>query len=217
MDPRPTAAMFTWLLAGLELLLFGCCTVSFFSASGLTGDEILRAFPPEQASQFEAHKDTLPQFAQAMAFATGLLGLLPALVLLIVGFMVRRGSISAMYLGLLLTAMQAIMVAVVLVLNVLGGLMQGALVAVTMNVLALGSAECLIILAIRWLWRSIEFHRSLLQGRVMSWPGQAAGMGVPTPLWPGEVGTMTPPWATPGSMHPPGAGSTPDRTDHRPQ
>lgn len=209
--------MFTWLLAGLELLLFGCCAVSFFSASGLTGDEILRAFPPQQASQFEAHKDTLPQFAQAMAIATSLLGFLPALVLLIVGFLVRQGSISAMYLGLLLTAMQAIMVAMVLALNVLGGLMQGALVAVTVNILVLGSAECLILLNIRWLWRSIEFHRSLLRGEMMSWPGQAAGMGIPTPLWPGEVGTMTPPWATPGNTQPPSPRSTPERTDHRPQ
>ncbi len=144
------ASLFLWIAGGIEVLAFGCCSalLGVYSAMPLSMIQQAMAGQPQQMrDQFE---QVHPYFLHLAAGAL-ILGFFPGLLLVLLGFAVRSGHRGATIVALVLAITQALVVAVLLLNAVIGGLMVGDPMSVTLAVLVVGSPLALLALAIRWL------------------------------------------------------------------
>jgi hypothetical protein len=149
-DPAFRAALFVWLMAAVNIVVFGCLSISFGVFSRLSKEEMEKMLPQLTAEQLsQIYPLLLP-----MAVVVFVLGFLPGVVYLITGFWVRRAHPTGIGLALLLVFTQLIVVGVVLLLDIAAAVVNRDPAAITVNTLTLGSYLAILIFTIRWLLRA---------------------------------------------------------------
>ncbi|MEX0744157.1 MAG: hypothetical protein WD118_01035 [Phycisphaeraceae bacterium] len=127
-----------------------------FTAAGLLPEDMLREGMSDQVP--EQQLDQLVQAQPAMLISAVVLLLvmfLPAVVLLLLGFAVRRGSGSAIRTARVILLLQGALVAVVLLIYVFGGITTGDVLGVCISGVLLGGTLALIL----WAWRALGAAR----------------------------------------------------------
>ncbi len=148
------AGRVVWIAAGV-LLLGSMCCVSSFAVLGFTSLDQLRAQDTDGNVPAEAWEEMarLRPYFPVVAGVIALLTLLPAAVLLVLGFSIRRGSRGAMRAAYYVTAIPLGTLALMLVLMLLGIATQGA--AALFNALPVMALVALL------LWAFITLRRTL--------------------------------------------------------
>ncbi len=126
-----------WFLGGLQTLLFGCCS---------TGYGILAVVPLEQLKQMPnmnpttaSQLDHIHPWAGAAALALFLLGFCPGVAYLILGFFVKKQRPGPLLASLILVFAQTLVLGVVGLLSILGAVMQGDPMALTICLIFFGT------------------------------------------------------------------------------
>lgn len=154
-NPHARAAMLIWLVGAIELLVFGLLaavlvamvlvsepTIHDAVASGAVTQDQLVMFLRQQ-----------PRFTP-MVVTVAILGLLPAILYLVLGFFIRAGGSIAVMIALLITTTQATVIGLLLLGGLLGAATSGQPAVATLNILLFGSLLLLIGFAIYWLMQS---------------------------------------------------------------
>lgn len=156
-DPLRRAAILTWVIGGIEIVLGGCCTTLLGIASVVPPNELLRheELPPEQ---IEAIEPLIPYLGM-IAFGVFTLCLVPGVAYILLGFAVRNGRRSLTMLALLMAATQTLVLGLYLAMSVLSGLLEGLLVYVSIFVITFGSLFVVLLFTCIRLWRALEATR----------------------------------------------------------
>ena len=144
-----------WIIGGLETVLFGTCAgcAAVIATTGL----------PEMPSELPPGVESMEQLQAAMALLAGGVGVLvvvPGLVLLALGFAVRRGSVRAAKAGRVILLVQAVVIGVFAGINVVAGLAQGAFGAAVVQVVIWGGLLAVLMWGVRTLKRVQPRSRS---------------------------------------------------------
>lgn len=132
------------ILLGVVGLLMGAC----FAGTGVVFPRL--QLPAETAHQIAELEAQLNVSADVLFIVTGVMALIPSLLLFILGFFVRKGSKASTITGLIVTAL----VVLVLSLQVLGGLLGGP--SALLGVVLLAIPLSLYILLLVWLSKALK-------------------------------------------------------------
>jgi len=152
-DPRGRAAVLLWVLGGLQLVVFSCCTMAGLVLSIVPRGQIDQALQQQSmADQFTAQQ--IQTIGIPMAVTALLLGVLPALFYLVAGFFVRKSHAVMTNVTLLLIATQLCVFGMLLLISVVGGIATGRPLDITVNVLTVGTLVALLVVTMRSLWQA---------------------------------------------------------------
>jgi hypothetical protein len=166
-DPLPNLlaparrAMWLMIILGVVVLLFGGC----FTGLGSMWDQIIAQAPPEsraQLEQLQARSGGVSVRHIMLGFGIGLIVL--ALLHIVVGVIVGRGTMGAAITGLLLTGLMLIGALIMAG----GNLMTGNIVGVCMGVVCLA----LWILLLVWLIQAVSRAGQVAAARAGQYQGQ---------------------------------------------
>ena len=146
--------MFCFIVGAAELLIFGCCSGSFFFIAGAPLDELAKTpnLTAEQLDQLDQISQMPKEIFVAIGIGGLLLGVLPGVLYLILGSGVRKMKTASIMICLVMAIAQTIVVAVLFLQHVLGALTMGNPVQITMAVVIWGSMGGLLFFTIRWLF-----------------------------------------------------------------
>ena len=142
--------------AAFWVRMIGFVQVAAFCFFGLP-IVLIRLIPTDQlrsmtdSQQFKQIIESQP-FLGTMAWMFFLLGFLPGLVYLALGFVVRRGRGLAIDVALFLAVTQCIVFGLLLLRNMAAAFVHASPVSLTVNVLTVGSLLALLIHGVRCLW-----------------------------------------------------------------
>lgn len=160
------AAVRLWICGGVFLLLFGCCAGILSLSSSMPWSEFEQAMrqqnmSDQQLDQLRAIWGYMPAIAVMMA----LIGPLPGLLYLLLGFALRAARRWANSLALVIAALHGGVLLVMLLLNLVGYLGQGDISSGLLTALVWGLPLALILWMIRALWhaRDAQAHDSHLE------------------------------------------------------
>ncbi len=159
------AAAITWLIGAVQAVFFGTCTAVTAWAALLPLDQLRRVTSHEQFEQFSNIRPMLG----AAVVTVGVLGFVPGVAYVILGFGVRRGHTAATRVVLVLATTQVIVFGTVFVHNVLTAIRTRNPTVLTFNAATLGSLLVLLGLAIRRLWFVSRFCRDQLETHTDPW------------------------------------------------
>ncbi len=155
-DPRGRAAVLLWILGGLQLLVFSCCTLSGLFLAIMPRGQIDQALQQQaMGGQFTAEQ--MQGLGIPLALTAGLLGVVPAFCYLVAGFFVRKGHATMTNLALLLIVTQLVVFGMLLLVSVAVGIATGRPLDVTVNVLTMGTLVALLVAALRSTWQVKQF------------------------------------------------------------
>ncbi|MEX2545533.1 MAG: hypothetical protein WD316_10450 [Phycisphaeraceae bacterium] len=154
-DAPRRAAIATWIVAGVELLLFGCCTTVFMAVAAVPA-ELLREqlaerdLPPEQVDAFVQGQAGLMVYALAILVTM----VLPALVLLVLAFRIGGtrggggGGGGATRGAHAILLVQAVILGALVLMSLVVGVAQRDLAGLAMSVVVFGGMLALIVWAL---------------------------------------------------------------------
>jgi hypothetical protein len=145
--------MLLWVLGGLQLVAFGCCTMSGLVLAIMPREQIDQALQQQSmAGQFTAEQ--MQTIGVPLAATALLLGVVPAVFYLVAGFFVCKGHAAMTNLTLVLITTQLVVFGILLLASVAGGLASGRPLDVTVNVLTVGTLIALLVATMRPLWHA---------------------------------------------------------------
>lgn len=155
-DARLRAAIFVWILGGLTVVLCGCCS-ALLGVMGMMSDQELeeaarQPLPPE----YFQFKQQLP----TVALGVLILGFVPGVLYLFLGFGVHKGRSAPTGIALVLAATQAIALAGLAAWDMIAAIRMGNPSALTFVILILGTPLLLLGFAIRWLLAAQQMNAS---------------------------------------------------------
>ena len=151
-DAPRRAAIATWTVAAVQLLAFGCCSC-MLTAVGLMPEGQFRQ-QLERPDQ-EVSPEQVDMLVQIQPFLLGLgvvlmaAIVLPALVLVILAFKVRAASLGATTAARLILILQAVLVSLLVLANVVSAILQGDILGMLMPLVIFGGLLILMVWAIR--------------------------------------------------------------------
>lgn len=160
--------MFLWIVAALEMTGFGCCSVAMAVASFVPADQLQEQLQENPA----AAEITVEQLRAIMlpgAIVFLVLGFLPGVAYLILGFFVRQGKTIAINFALLLLITQIIVFGIMMLAAVAQALIAGNPVQFTSNLLILGTLLAMLVATMRWLLRARNFQSQVLGEQSDPW------------------------------------------------
>jgi len=141
--PLRRAAVAVWVAGGLDLLVFGFCGIFFLFGALLIPDAQLARAPGAEA--FNAAQ--LRAMLWAVVVLVTLFMVAPGVVLLLLGFYVRRGKRWASLTAAIILFSQAALMGLLLMLDLLGALSTGQVLAVVVHLAVLGPLTWLLVWA----------------------------------------------------------------------
>lgn len=162
---RHRAAVITWIIGSVQSVLFGSCSALTTWAARLRPDELQGITNPEQLEQFSKFHPMLGH----VAITLFVLGVVPGIVYLMLGFAVRTGSTIATGTALVLAITQSIVLGTIFIHNVLTAVLAHDPVMLTVNALTLGSLLALLGFGIRSLWLARQCDRDNLEAQTDPW------------------------------------------------
>lgn len=154
-QPAGRAAVQLWILAAVELVMFGCLSATASLLAFIPETEIRKALQPGQVSE-----EQMQMFLQAkemaipVALTILILGLIPAIAYVILGFFVRLSRPNAIGTALLLAVTQSIVFGVLFLQGAIAAVMQHNPAQFTVDCLSFGTVLVLLGYAIKWLLRA---------------------------------------------------------------
>lgn len=147
---RGRAAIWLWVIGGLEVVLFSCLATAFAVFGAMAWSEIETTFAAQDmpGDVVEMYRSIHPH-AGKLALGLSLIGVLPGLAYLVLGFLVRAGGARAALVASVLLLTQAVVVGLYGALSVFGALTTGQPGMVTMMVLMYGTSAALLVMALR--------------------------------------------------------------------
>ncbi len=143
------ASLWVWALGTLELVTSGVMMLACMTFASLPIEKIQAMVKTaEERAMLEQIHPMMPM-AAAGAFV---LGVLPGLALIVLGFGVRDGRRSAIMACLAIAGVQAVLLALVLIANMVGALIQGDPAALFSNLIVLGGIMLAQLACVRSLW-----------------------------------------------------------------
>lgn len=139
---RRRAARLLWLTGAILCVVFGSCAAGMWMFDSFTPAEVEQILRKSQTGDVNTFMEQYRQVAphlRAIAVMLLLLGFLPGLAYLYLGFPVQRGRRSAAVAAFVLTGTQTLVVTLICLLNLLAALMTGNPGGATMTVLIWGS------------------------------------------------------------------------------
>lgn len=139
-SPNPIAsraALWTWILGVIQVLLSGCLA-SVFAVMAVMPLTQLQEIYAGQPQSFELIAKMHPRF-WPMAGLMLVMGFIPGVAYIIAGFGVRKNNGTATYVAMLLAITQTIVLGVLVLNNIAVALTQGDLCQVTFNVVVMGT------------------------------------------------------------------------------
>ncbi|MDX1682153.1 MAG: hypothetical protein R3336_03435 [Phycisphaeraceae bacterium] len=147
-SPYRRAALLCWLTGAMEILIFGCCAGVF----AMFGQFSAEQFPPEQHEQFKL----IQQIAPLVAVAVVVMGVLPGLIYVGLGFAVKAQKTWAVVTGLIFAIGQAFMLGLMLLYSLVNAVMMMDPVSFTLNVIVIGSPLALLVFLAYWLMKAFS-------------------------------------------------------------
>ncbi len=149
-NARKRASFWVWVIGGVEVVAFGFCGLFLSVMSRFTAGDFEQALTPEQLSQYSEVQPMLKPAAVTFL----VLGFIPGLVYVLLGFKVRNGNRRATTTALILAMTQGLVFGVLFLSSVLHAVGQGDPAALTINVLTLGSLLGLLGIGTHRLWQT---------------------------------------------------------------
>lgn len=142
------AAFWVRMIGFVQVAAFVLCGLPMVLIRLIPTDQLQSMTDPQQ---FEQIIESQP-FLGIMAWIFFLLGFLPGMVYLALGFVVRRARGLAIDLALFLAVTQCIVFGLLLLRNMVTAFVQASPVSLTVNVLTIGSLLTLLFQGVRCLW-----------------------------------------------------------------
>ena len=145
------AARWIWWIGGAETLLFGTCSALSANVASTPVERIISQLDGsvDVAQLTAAHEKLWPVVALLL-----ILGVVPGLAYLVLGFGIRRGVLAATRVGLVICGTQAVVVTFFAVNTVLAAILTLNPVAVSVWVILLGTPTALLMFLVRALLRA---------------------------------------------------------------
>lgn len=147
---RRRAAKLLWVTGAVEAAAFGCCVTSMAIVSVMPGDLLQEA---ADAQTYEQVMQLRPMLG-FWAVTVFVLGFVPAVAYLILGFAVRTGRDAATTTALVLALTQFIVFGVLMIGNTVSAISTHSPADFTKSALTLGSLLVLLGLSIHSLWQA---------------------------------------------------------------
>lgn len=148
-----TAAILLWVLAALQIIFFGCCSMSLGAAALMPYEQLA-----EQQSWQQVDEQALQMVhnaAGAIAIGTLVGGCVPAIAYLILGFFVKQIRKPAIITTIVILAIQTLIFALLLGLSILGSLAQGNIPGLIMCLFLFGAPVGLQSLTMYYLFKAM--------------------------------------------------------------
>jgi hypothetical protein len=143
------ASMWVWTLGTLEFVASGVMTLACVAFASLPIEKV------QSLVKTAEERAILEQIHPMMFFAAAgffVLGVLPGLALIFLGFGVREGRRTAIMASLAICSVQASLLALVLIANLLAAVIQGEPSALFSNLIVLGGIMLAQLGCVRSLW-----------------------------------------------------------------
>ena len=150
------SAKWVWIVGGIETILFGCCSIFLALTASVPLDELEKMADP---AQFEMIRQAHPML-RTVAITTFVLGFVPGVAYLILGFGIKAGQPLPMTIALVLTMMQCIVFGILLINNILSATQVGHPLGVTVNIVTLGSLVGILGYTTHLLWQVKQLTRT---------------------------------------------------------
>ena len=142
------AAFWIRIIGFVQVAAFGLFGLPMVLIRWIPTDQRRRMTQPQQFKQMIE----LQPFLDTLGWMVFLLGFLPGMVYLALGFAVRRGHGLAIDVALLLAVTQCIVFGLFLLRNMAAAIEQASPASLTINVLTVGSLLALLLNGVRCLW-----------------------------------------------------------------
>lgn len=161
------AATLLWIIGGVQIVVFGSCSVIYGILSLLTADQVAAMAPGNDTlvRQFEQVHPALP----VMAVMLLVLGFLPGLAYLVLAFGVRRGRRHPMLFAQLLLITQLIVFGVLFAHAAIVAVMNRDPLQLTVAILVLGTGIALLAFGLYWVYQSRQYHERGGDGGSGAW------------------------------------------------
>ncbi len=159
------AAGFLWASAGLQLALSCCCGLMGLGLMFVDPQQVAETLPQDMPNREETLR-LLPTLGPALAGASLLVLFIPALVLIILAFWVRRASRPATTTAWIILILQSALTGLVL-LNYLSAMFTFPSVGVAVSAVLIG--------AVLWLFIKTCFELSALRKLLSASTGEPSG------------------------------------------
>lgn len=162
-DPPARAALFLWIVGGLQAVFFTSCAACMGIAALLPADQWQEVLA--QQNQSLPQGVTPSQFQGAMlplAVLMFVLGVLPGIAYIVLAFFVRKAKPGAINLALLILITQMVVLGVMFLLNVGTGIVAGAPIQITVTVLTQGSLLAILFATARWLFKARSYGTEVI-------------------------------------------------------
>lgn len=131
-----TAAILLWILSAVQGMIFGCCSLIMAAFAMVPMKQWLGQPGMEQMDQ-----ETMKLFhgmAGAVAVGVFVVGCVPAVAYLVLGFFVKQRSRPAVYTCLIMLLLQTLMIGFLFASGLSQSVMDGNVMALTMSLLLFG-------------------------------------------------------------------------------
>jgi len=168
--PSHTAGLYCWIIGGLTALLFSCCGCGIGAIAALPTSEVQRLFNEQAAkSGNNLSQEEISQVLQlhptgftVLAIVVVVIGLVPALALIGLGFAVRQRKRPAVIAAMVILAGQTLFCGLMLFSALLNGLVGGDPIGALVSLVVFGGFTVLLIVALRSLWNTLSDSRQPL-------------------------------------------------------
>jgi hypothetical protein len=147
-DPNFRAAVFVWIAGAVTMLMSGCCAMTAMMLGTVSLEELERVAGQPMPPQFT---QVQPMLAY-VAIAVLVMGFVPGVIYLVLGFGIRRGKLLPIRLAMVLAITQSIVLACLLLWDLAQAITAGNPMALTVSVLLMGTPLALLGFALRWLF-----------------------------------------------------------------
>jgi hypothetical protein len=131
-----TAAVLLWILAAVQGLIFGCCSLVMGAFAAIPMEEWLKQPNIQQIDPQVL--DSFHKIAGGMATLVFVIGCVPAVAYLIMGFLVKQHNRPAIYTCAVLLLLQTLVLGLLLLGGLAQSIPQGNVAALTMSLLIFG-------------------------------------------------------------------------------
>ncbi|MCC6580318.1 MAG: hypothetical protein IT440_07730 [Phycisphaeraceae bacterium] len=148
------SVVFLWIIGGLEVVFCGFLSLMSLIIYATVSIEQFQSILKDNPEAVEAIRPHYPNIMVWVFWAMLFLGVAPGLILLGMGFALRKGLNWAVSVSLLLLVTQSLVLALYLLVSIIQALMMGSPAALTANVLLYGSPMLVLLAGIQALWRT---------------------------------------------------------------
>lgn len=168
-NPPARAAMFLWILGGVQLFCFSCCATCLTTFAMLPieqWNELMQGQSQalDGMAPGDVHAALLP-----MAILAVVLGVAPGTAYVVLAFFVKKAQPAAVNIAMLVAITQIIVFGIMFLLNVVSGVARGNPVAVTAAVLTQGSLLALLVATVRWLSAVRKYGQTVMGEQSDPW------------------------------------------------